>query len=95
MSRYFFHISGADPFHDLEGMDLPDDQAAWCEAKRLVRDIESNLAPGQDWPLFDSCAIWVHSPASRSLGFLAERAYRPVGLFPPLVCLLSRARTKR
>jgi hypothetical protein len=51
MSRYFFHISGADPFHDLEGMDLPDDQAAWCEAKRLVRDIESNLAPGQDWQL--------------------------------------------
>jgi hypothetical protein len=51
MSRYFFHISGSDPFHDVEGMDLPDDRAAWREAKRLVRDIENNLEPGGDWHL--------------------------------------------
>ena len=51
MSRYFFHISGADPFQDLEGMDLPDDKAAWREAKRLVRDIENNLEPGEEWQL--------------------------------------------
>lgn len=51
MPRYFFHISGDDPFHDAEGMDLPDDEAAWREAKRLVRDIDSNLEPGQAWQL--------------------------------------------
>jgi hypothetical protein len=51
MSKYFFHISGKDPFHDSDGLELPNDDAAWIEAKKLVRDIESDLAPGDDWQL--------------------------------------------
>jgi hypothetical protein len=51
MPRYFFHISCSDPFEDEEGMDLPDDATAWLEAKKLVRDIEGSLAPGEEWRL--------------------------------------------
>lgn len=32
-------------------MDLPDDAAAWVEAKRIVRDIETTLVPGDKWRL--------------------------------------------
>ena len=51
MARYFFHISSQEPYHDADGLELPNDGAAWLEAKKLVRDIETSLAPGQDWQL--------------------------------------------
>lgn len=51
MAKYYFHISSSEPFKDGEGLDLPNDDAAWLEAKRLVRDIEASLAPGDTWQL--------------------------------------------
>jgi uncharacterized protein DUF6894 len=43
MPRYFFHISNGHPFKDPKGEGLQDDDAAWAEALRTVRDIESSL----------------------------------------------------
>jgi hypothetical protein len=51
MPRYYFQLISAQPYSDTEGMELPDDAAAWTEAKRFARDIESNLEPGQTWRL--------------------------------------------
>ncbi|WP_394570356.1 DUF6894 family protein [Bradyrhizobium sp. 31Argb] len=43
MPRYFFHISNGHPFRDPKGEELRDDNAAWEQALRTVRDIESSL----------------------------------------------------
>jgi hypothetical protein len=43
MPRYFFHITRGHPFRDRQGEELRDDQAAWDEALRTVRDIEASL----------------------------------------------------
>ncbi|MGY3615060.1 DUF6894 family protein [Bradyrhizobium sp. USDA 10063] len=51
MHTYQFHIGGLRPFHDVEGMELPDAETAWAEALRLVRDIEGALQPGEGWAL--------------------------------------------
>ncbi|MDI4238053.1 MULTISPECIES: tRNA 5-methylaminomethyl-2-thiouridine synthase [unclassified Bradyrhizobium] len=51
MHIYQFHIAGLRPFHDREGMELPDAETAWAEALRLVRDIEGSLQPGESWSL--------------------------------------------
>lgn len=51
MPRYYFHLDGSHPFSDDEGTELLNDEAAWTEAKRLARDIESNLEPGEKWRL--------------------------------------------
>lgn len=51
MKRYFFHIEGESPYRDEIGEELRDDEAAWREAMRMVRDVESNLRPGQSWHL--------------------------------------------
>ena len=49
MPRYFFDISGGAPFSDPDGEELPHDQAAWDEALRTVRDVETTLDPDK-WP---------------------------------------------
>jgi hypothetical protein len=36
---------------DPSGTTLPDDQTAWREARRFVRDIEDYLQPGENWRL--------------------------------------------
>lgn len=51
MPRYYFQLDGTHPFLDGEGTELPNDAAAWTEAKRLTRDIESNFQPGETWRL--------------------------------------------
>ena len=51
MPRYFFDISNGHPFHDPAGEELADDNAAWQEALRTVRDIEANLH-------LDSASVW-------------------------------------
>ena len=51
MHIYQFHIAGLRPFHDAEGVELPDAETAWGEALRLVRDIEGSLQPGESWSL--------------------------------------------
>ena len=43
MPRYFFNISNGHRFRDSNGEELLDDDAAWVEAVRTVRDIESSL----------------------------------------------------
>jgi uncharacterized protein DUF6894 len=43
MPRYFFNISNGHRFRDSNGEELQDDKAAWVEALRTVRDIESSL----------------------------------------------------
>jgi hypothetical protein len=49
MPKYFFHIDGPKPYCDEVGAMLPDDRAAWNEARRTVRVIEHYLEPGQEW----------------------------------------------
>ena len=51
MPRYFFQLEGTHPYLDEDGMELPDDAAAWAEAKRFARDIESHLQLGEVWRL--------------------------------------------
>ncbi len=51
MPRYFFHLHSARPYQDDGGLELPSDPAAWVEAKRFARDIESSLEPGEIWHL--------------------------------------------
>ncbi|MBR1128443.1 DUF6894 family protein [Bradyrhizobium iriomotense] len=50
MARYSFKISDGGDFSDSE--ELPNDEAAWHQALRTVRDIESTLSSdGGDWSL--------------------------------------------
>ncbi len=51
MPTYFFHLQGTRPYQDDGGVDLPDEAAAWKEAKRYARDIEGSLEPGDTWYL--------------------------------------------
>ncbi len=51
MPKYFFHVRGTRPYQDDGGVELADDAAAWQQAKRFARDIESNLEPGDNWHL--------------------------------------------
>ena len=54
MPRYQFHIShGASSKAGNEGIDLPDDHAAWVEATtacgEIIRDLDGALKPGDNW----------------------------------------------
>jgi hypothetical protein len=51
MLQYHFHIQGKRPYQDDGGVELADDAAAWKEAKRVARDIENSLEPGDNWHL--------------------------------------------
>lgn len=51
MTRYHYDISGDSPFRDEEGTEHPDDNAAWRDALRLIRDAEEQLRPGGSWVL--------------------------------------------
>lgn len=51
MPRYYFQLDSIHPYHDGSGIELPDDAAAWLEAKRFTRDIETCLQPGEEWRL--------------------------------------------
>ncbi len=49
MRNFLFTISGSRPFsHDVL---FPSDAVAWDEVVRLVRDIEGQLKPGEEWSL--------------------------------------------
>lgn len=49
MALYHYDISGDCPFHDEEGAEHLDDQAAWRDAVRFVRDVEEHLRPNGTW----------------------------------------------
>jgi uncharacterized protein DUF6894 len=49
--RYHFDMADGRPYCEEEGIDLADDPTAWREAKRLTRDIEGALEPGESWHL--------------------------------------------
>jgi hypothetical protein len=49
--RYYFHFEGNKPHTDTTGEMLPDDEAAWREAVRLLRDVEDAVRPGDGWTL--------------------------------------------
>lgn len=51
MPTYQFHIAARKPFHDGDGMELRDAEAAWAEALLLARDVEGALRPGEVWSL--------------------------------------------
>jgi hypothetical protein len=51
MPRYYFNFEGRRPHDDRTGEVLRDDEAAWREAVRLVRDVEDRLQPGDEWKL--------------------------------------------
>jgi hypothetical protein len=51
MPLYYFQLDSRRPFVDDQGVEFPDDHAAWKEAKRFVRDIETDLEPGEVWRL--------------------------------------------
>jgi hypothetical protein len=52
--RYFFHFTHCEPrVDDLDGIDLPDEKAAWEEATRacgeMVEEIDGDLSLGSVW----------------------------------------------
>ena len=55
MARYFFNIHHDRERHDTEGVELPDADAAWREATlaagELIKEIDGDLRPGQEWRL--------------------------------------------
>lgn len=51
MPRYFFDINDVRPHRDDIGTDLADDDAAWKEAMRCIREVEDVLTPGDRWRL--------------------------------------------
>jgi hypothetical protein len=51
MPKDHFHLQGTQTYRDDGGSDLPSDGAAWGEAKRFARNIESTLEPGEIWHL--------------------------------------------
>jgi len=55
MPRYFFNIHGVRPFHDNEGVELSDNEAAWEQATitagEVFKDVDGKLRPGQVWTL--------------------------------------------
>ena len=52
MQRYYFHFEGNRPHTDTTGEMLLDDEAAWREAVRLLRDVEhAVLRARRAWPL--------------------------------------------
>jgi hypothetical protein len=76
MHTYQFHIAGLRPFHDTEGMELPDAETAWAEALRLVRDVEGSLQPGESWSLHvveDGTTIFHIGLASQDLRIRRDR----------------------
>jgi hypothetical protein len=66
-----FIFKGTRPYHDDGGVELADDAAAWKEAKRVARDIESSLEPGDNWHLEvrrADCPIYSLTICSRAIG---------------------------
>ena len=55
MPKYFFNVHGATPSRDDQGVDFPDDEAAWREAitsaGELMKDMDENFRPGEEWSL--------------------------------------------
>lgn len=51
MPLYYFHIDGLKPHVDTTGEELPDDDRAWASALRMLQDLESGFAPGDEWTL--------------------------------------------
>ncbi|HEY8009250.1 MAG TPA: hypothetical protein VIE66_21300 [Methylocella sp.] len=49
MIRYFFSIIGGRPFNDIDGLELPDIEAARAEAIGLARDLMRMEPERQDW----------------------------------------------
>ena len=52
--RYFFHVKHDRPrVDDAEGVDLPDEKAAWEQATRtcgeMIKEIDGSLPLGTDW----------------------------------------------
>jgi hypothetical protein len=59
MPRYSFDITRNKKqfHHDEMGTELADDDAAWKEATRCVREIGRMLSPGDSWRLTVRCDI--------------------------------------
>ena len=56
MPLYFFHVCHIHHQRfDVDGLDLPDVEAAWHEATtstgELLKDLGGGLRPGQDWSM--------------------------------------------
>jgi hypothetical protein len=55
MARYFFNIQHGSSGPDMEGEELPNNEAAWLEATliagELFKDIDGKFRPGQEWSL--------------------------------------------
>jgi hypothetical protein len=53
MPRYFFNIQHEGSGPDVEGEELPNDEAAWLEATliagELFKKIDGKFRPGQEW----------------------------------------------
>jgi hypothetical protein len=57
MPRYYFHVQcdGAEPSIDTEGVELPDEGAAWDEAistcGQMIHDIDGAMRAGTVWQM--------------------------------------------
>jgi hypothetical protein len=55
MPRYFFDVHHESSGPDMEGEELPNNEAAWLKATliagELFKDIDGRFRPGKDWSL--------------------------------------------
>jgi hypothetical protein len=55
MPRYFFNVHNDGSSADMEGEELPNNEAAWLEATLiagdLFKDIHGKFKPGHEWSL--------------------------------------------
>jgi hypothetical protein len=55
MARYFFNVRNGGSSPDMEGEELPNNNAAWHEATliagELFKDIDGKFEPGHEWSL--------------------------------------------
>lgn len=68
MPRYFFNVRDVYPSIDTEGVEPPDDEAAWKQATEFTggvcQEIDGKFRPGQDW------SIEVTNEAGRPIYFI-------------------------
>jgi hypothetical protein len=53
MPTYFFKTTYRGDTHETDGLEMPDDHAAWAEATtacgQIIRDLDGRLATGGEW----------------------------------------------
>jgi len=55
MPRYYFNLENERPFHDVDGLELPDVDAVRAEAVAFARDLMRLAPERRDWSHWAVC----------------------------------------